>query len=125
MHASSGRAGLPAPLVVAAELLVVAAALLVEVATSKDVVATVSGVLEAVLVVVVAFCAVEPDVEEHPAEHRTSAAVITWCALSLLFMTGSPPPRTRAYHGGTTDIGTDLGGLRGLSLFSCRWPGDR
>lgn len=69
MHASSGRAEPPA-------LLVAGSASLVDVATSADVVAAASGVLGAALVGIGAFCAVEPDDDEHPAKPRISAAVI-------------------------------------------------
>ncbi|WP_370357783.1 hypothetical protein [Catenulispora sp. MAP12-49] len=94
VHASLGRVG-------AAALVVAAAALLVDVPApvSADVVAAVSGVLDAapaaVLVGAAALCAVELAAEEHPAKPRTSAAVITWYALSLLFMADSPPARVR------------------------------
>src|SRR6185437_6708979 len=95
VHASAGRAG-------AAALLVVA--LLVVAATSADVPAPASGVLEAVLagvlVAAVAPCAVEPAAvelaaDEQPATPRTSAATITWCTLNLLFIPASPSSPTR------------------------------
>jgi hypothetical protein len=85
VHASAGRAG--------------AAALLVAAARSSDVLVAASGVLEAatagVLEGVVVFRAVELAVDEQPATPRTSAATITWCTLNLLFMTATPPSRTR------------------------------